>query len=281
MTTTAVVEGNGMVGLAPGSGLAGGPGWLVASLWVARRTVRKFVRTPQLIVTGTIQGALFLLIFRYVFGGAINTGHLRYVDFVVPGFVATSVLFAGTGAAAGMAEDVEAGFLDRLRSLPIPRLSVITGRALAETVLLAWSLAITTGIGFAVGFRVHGHELAALGAFGLCVLYGFAFCWLFIAIGLAAKNAQAAQGFSMIVFPLTFVSSAYVPVDTMPSWMRGFANHQPLTYMTNSVRALCEGHSATVLIGHGTGGQILGSLLWCAVLVFVFAPVSIALYRRG
>lgn len=258
-----------------------GPGGLVATAWIARRAIRKFIRTPQLIVVGTIQGAIFLLIFRYVFGGAIHTGGLRYVDFVVPGFVATSVLFAGTGAAAGMAEDIEAGFLDRLRSLPIPRLSVIAGRAVGETILLTWSLAITTAIGFAVGFRLHGHIVGGLAAFGLCIVYGFAFSWLFLAIGLLARSAQAAQGFSMIVFPLTFVSSAYVPVNTMPSWMQGFARHQPITYMTNTVRALCEGHPATVLIGHGTAGEVIGSLVWCAILVAVFAPIAVALYRRG
>ncbi len=254
---------------------------LVASLAVARRTVLKFVRTPQLIVVGTIQGAMFLLIFRYVFGGAINTGGLEYVDFVVPGFVAAGVLFAGTAAAAGMAEDVEGGFLDRLRSLPIPRLSVLSGRALAETVLQVEGLLVTVVIGFAVGFRLHGGVAGGLAAFGLCVLYGFAFCWLFLSIGLFAGSAQAAQGMSLLVFPLTFVSSAYVPVHTMPSWMRGFASYQPVTMMTNAVRSLADGHRVQPLVGHSAGYSVVFSLLWCAVLIGVFAPVTIALYRRS
>ena len=122
---------------------------------VARRTVRKFARSPQLAVVGTIQGAMFLLIFRYVFGGAINTGAVPYVDFLVPGFVLTGVLFSGSSAASGVAEDLEAGFIDRLRSLPIPRSSVMAGRALADTLTATWGLAITTAIGFAVGFRLH------------------------------------------------------------------------------------------------------------------------------
>src|SRR5881392_3301809 len=123
---------------------------------IARRTFLKFIRTPQLVVVGTIQGAMFLLIFRYVFGGAIDAGGVSYVNFLVPGFVTTGVLFSGMGAAAGVAEDLEQGFVDRLRSLPIPRGAVLAGRALSDTVMLVWSLAITTAIGFAVGFRLHG-----------------------------------------------------------------------------------------------------------------------------
>ena len=134
-----------------------------ATLTIAKRTIYKFMRTPQLIVVGTIQGAMFLLIFRYVFGGAIDGGSVPYVDFLVPGFITTTVLFAGMSASAGVAEDVEQGFLDRLRSLPIPRGSVLAGRALGETVLLVWMLAVTTAIGFAVGFRLHGSIGQALG----------------------------------------------------------------------------------------------------------------------
>jgi len=131
-------------------------GLAASTLGIARRGLLKFARTPQLVVVGTIQSALFLLIFRYVFGGAIATGGLDYVDFLVPGFITTGVLFAGMGAAAGVAEDLQQGFVDRLRSLPIPRSSVLAGRALADTALLVWSLAVTAAVGFAVGFRLHG-----------------------------------------------------------------------------------------------------------------------------
>lgn len=172
------------------------------------------------------------------------------MDFLVPGLVTTGVLFAGMAAAAGMAEDLEQGFLDRLRSLPIPRASVLAGRALAETALLAWSLAVTTAIGFAVGFRLHGTVAAGLAAFALCLAFGFVFVWLFITIGLVAGNAQAAQGMSLLVFPLTFVSSAYIPVSTMPSWLRAVAEHQPITYMVDAVRALTLGDRAAAILGH-------------------------------
>jgi ABC-2 type transport system permease protein len=258
-----------------------GAALLPVTFAVAARTVRKFARTPQLIVVGTIQGAMFLLIFRYVFGGAIRSGGLSYVDFLVPGFITTGVLFQGMGGAAGIAEDVETGFFDRLRSLPIPRASVIAGRALADTGMLAWGTAVTTAIGFAVGFRLHGSVAGALGAFGLCILYGFAFCWLFMTMGLFARNAQAAQGMSLLIFPLSFVSSAYVPVATMPGWMQALANNQPLTVMVDTVRLLTGGHAARTLIGHSTTYELSLSLVWCGILIALFAPIAVARYRRG
>jgi ABC-2 type transport system permease protein len=256
-------------------------GPVTTAVAVARRTVRKFLRTPQLVVVGTIQGVMFLLIFRYVFGGAIGAGGLDYVQFLVSGFVVTGVLFSGTGAAAGVAEDIEQGFFDRLRSLPIPRTSVLAGRSLADTALVAWGAAITTAIGFAVGFRVETDWLAGLAAFALVVVFGFAFAWLFITIGLYAGNAQAAQGMSLLVFPLSFVSSAYVPVDSMPGWLQSFAEHQPLTVMVDAVRALTLGDTATAVLGHSTTYYVVASLLWSAGLVLVFAPIAVLRYGKG
>jgi ABC transporter DrrB family efflux protein len=258
-----------------------GASMLSASTAVAHRTTRKFLRTPQLVVVGTIQGAMFLLIFRYVFGGAIHIGGVPYVDFLVPGFVVTSVLFAGMTTAAGVAEDLEQGFVDRLRSLPIPRAAVLAGRALADTGMLTWNLAVTVAIGLAVGFRLHGSAAQGLAAFALCVVFGFAFVWLFITIGLFAGNAQAAQGMSLLVFPLTFVSSAYVPVDSMPGWLQAFANHQPITVMVDAVRALCLGDSAQTVMGHSASHYIVPALLWSAALIAAFGSVAVARFRRG
>jgi ABC-2 type transport system permease protein len=248
---------------------------------VALRTVRQFARTPQLLVVSTVQGAMFLLIFRYVFGGAINTGSIPYVDFLVPGFVVTSVLFSGTGAAAGVAEDVEHGFFDRLRSLPVSRTALLGGRSAADTALATWGLFVTTAIGFLVGFRLHGSLAQGLAAFGLCVVFAFTFTWLFICIGLTAGNAQAAQGMSLLVFPLTFVSSAYVPVDSMPGWMQPIAEHQPITAMVNAVRALCVGDPALIGLSGSIAHWVLLSLAWSVGLVLVFAPLAVARYRRG
>ncbi len=256
-------------------------GLWTSTLAIARRGILKFLRTPQLIVLGTIQGAMFLLIFRYVFGGAIDAGNVSYVDFLVPGFVTTSVLFAGMGAATAIAEDLEQGGVDRLRALPIPRSAVLAGRALADTTVLTWSLAITTAIGFAVGFRVHGSMGDAMLAFGLCLVFGFAFEWVFLYLGLTARTAQAAQGMALLVFPLTFVSSAYVPVATMPGWMRAVAEHQPITYMVDAVRSLTQGEAAEVLLGHPASYYVGRSLLWTVAIVAVFAPLAVARYRKG
>lgn len=252
-----------------------------STLVIARRSMVKFFRTPQLVVLGTVQGALFLLIYRYVFGGAINAGGIAYVDFLVPGFVATMVLFVGVGAAAGVAEDMKDGFVDRLRSLPIPRSAVLAGRALADTAQLVWGLTVTTALGFAVGFRFHGSVGAALGAFGLCVLYGFAFEWLFVALGSMASNAQAAQGIGFLVFPLTFVSSAYVPVQSMPGWLQAFADHQPITMMVDAVRSLALGPHAAAMLPHDSAYYVVRALLWTAAILVVFAPVAVARFRRG
>jgi len=252
-----------------------------STLVVAQRGMLKFLRTPQLIVLGTIQGAMFLLIFRYVFGGAIDAGGVSYVDFLVPGFVTTTILFAGMGAAAGIAEDLEQGFVDRLRSLPIPRSAVLAGRALSDTATLTWSLTITTAIGFAVGFRIHGSLSEALAAFGLCIVFGFAFEWLFIALGMFAGSAQAAQGLALMVFPLTFVSSAYVPIETMPGWMQTIAENQPITHMVDAVRALTQGPAAEAVLGHPASYYVTRSLLWTVAIVAVFAPLAVARYRRG
>jgi ABC-2 type transport system permease protein len=262
------------------TGARQGAGLLVCAYAIACRTMRKFIRTPQLIVFSAVQSVAFLLTYRYVFGGAIDVSGLPYVDYLVPGYIATLALFIGTGTAAGVAEDIERSFFDRLRSLPIPRTAVIAGRALADTGLLVWGLAVTTAVGFAIGFRLHTDLSSAVGAFALCVLFGFAFEWVFITIGLLAGSAQAAQGMSMLVFPLTFISSAYVPVSTMPSWMRPVANNQPITVMVNAVRCLAEGPRVEVLLHHGAGYFVGLSLVWTAGIIVVFAPLAVVRFAR-
>jgi ABC transporter DrrB family efflux protein len=259
-----------------------GASYLTASGQVAARTLRKFVRTPALIIAGTAQGVLFLLIFRYVFGGAVaHTGALNYVDFLVPGFVVTGVLFQGMGAASGVADDRAGGLFDRLRSLPIRMLSIITGRVGADTALVAWGTIVMTVVGFAVGFRLTGTTAEGVAAFGLTILYGFAFVWMFIFMGLAAGSPQAAQGLSFLIFPLSFVSSAYVPVATMPGWMQAFANNQPMTQMVNTVRVLTGGPAAEHLLGHPVSYYLWPSLLWTVGLVVVFAPLAVWKLRRS
>jgi ABC-2 type transport system permease protein len=243
--------------------------------------VRKFARTPQLIVFTTIQSALFLFVFRFAFGGAISTGgSLSYVNFLVPGFIATTILWAGMGAATGVAEDVEHGFIDRLRSLPIPRAAVLVGRSLADTALMVWALAIAAIFGFAVGFRMAGSIPQALAAFGLCVLFGFAFEWVFIVIGLVGGTARAAQSMGLMITPLVFLSSAYVPVKSMPSGVRQFSEIQPLTPMINAVRSLATGARGQALLEHSTSYYVGLSLAWAAAIFVVFGLLAVLRFAR-
>jgi ABC-2 type transport system permease protein len=252
-----------------------------ATLIVTRRALLRYVRTPSLIVMATVQMSMFFLIYRYLFGGAIHIAGLPYVDYLVPGFIATGVLFSGIGAAVATAEDLHQGFIDRLRSLPIARSSVLTARAIADTLILALAAAVTVAIAFAVGFRLHGSALLGVAAFGLVIAFGFAFEWLFITMGLFAGNAQAAQGMGMIVFPFAFISSAYIPVATMPEWLQVFAKHQPLTYMVDATRALTLGPHAQALLGHPAGYFITRAAIWALAIVAVSLPLAVARFRRG
>lgn len=259
-----------------------GAGLWSSSIAVAGRMVRKFARTPQLIVFTTVQNAVFLLMFRYAFGGAISThGGLSYVNFMVPGFIATITLWGGMGTAAGVAEDVEHGFTDRLRSLPIPRAAVLIGRSLADLALMAWGLAIATGLGFAVGFRPGGSVTGGLAAFGLCVAFGFAFEWIFIAGGMVAGSAQAAQSLmGLAATPLVFLSGAYVPVESMPNGVKQFAENQPITPMAYAVRGLFTGADKTALAGHGTSYYVGLSLVWAAGIFAVFGILAVWRFAR-
>ncbi len=251
-----------------------------ATTAVAIRLLRKYVRSPQLLVWSVAGGAIFIVLFRYIFGGSIRFGSVPYVDFLIPGMILTSVLINGAGTAIGVAEDRDQGFFDRLRSLPMPRSALLAGRVLGDTVIVAWGTAVTAAMGFLVGFRLHGSAGVALLAFGLCVVCGFAFLWMFVCMGLAAGNAQGAQGISMVAYPLIFVSSAYVRVDTLPGWMRPVAAHQPVAVMCNAVRSLALGGPAAAGLGHTTTYWVVLSLLWSAVIALVFGSLAVALQQR-
>jgi ABC transporter DrrB family efflux protein len=251
--------------------------WATASTY-AGRTIRQFVRTPQLLVVNAVTSIMFLLIFRFVFGGAIQTGEVEYVNFLIPALAAVSGLFAG--GAVGVAEDLESGLYDRLRSLPIPRPAVLLGRSMADTALNTWGTVITVLVGFVVGFRVNGGLVGALAAFGLCILFSASFTWLMIFLGLVSGSAQAAQGMSFSVFPLIFVSSAYVPVESMPGWLQPIAENQPVSAMVGAVRALVLGGDTEALLGHSTSWFVVRSLLWSAVIFVVFASLAARRFAR-
>jgi ABC transporter DrrB family efflux protein len=264
--------------LVPQTGAAFG----TAALQSARRTFLQYLRTPQLLVLPTIIGAMFLFIFRYVFGGAIDAGHgVDYVDFLVPGFLLTTILWTGMNAPAGVAEDAASGVHDRFRSLPIPRAAVVAGRSLADGLLTSWTLLVNAALGFAVGFRTHGGITAVVGAFALMLVVTYVFSWVFLTLGLVGGNAQAAQGMAtLLVVPFTFLSGAYVPVDSMPGWLQSFAEHQPITVMINAVRSLMLGSTEAAGVGHTTGYWVVLSMLWCAGILAVFSSLAVARFAR-
>jgi ABC transporter DrrB family efflux protein len=238
---------------------------------IAGRALRKYFRTPGLLVMGMVQSALFLFSFRYVFGGAITVGGGSYVDFLVPGYVATIMLFTGSATAVAVADDKAEGFTDRLLSLPIRRSSLVAGRTVADFTTNAWSIVFTAAVGFAFGFRLPASAADGFAALGLCLLYGLVFTLVFIVIGLYAPNAQAATGMSMIAFVLAFISSTYVPPTSMPGWLQPFASYQPVTPMVNAVRSALSGGTSDLAV----------ALIWSAALLVVFTPVAIIRYRRG
>jgi ABC-2 type transport system permease protein len=259
-----------------------GAGFLTAAGQTTRRTVLQFFRTPQVLLMGTILGALFLFMFRYIFGGAIDPDSgVDYVDFLVPGFLVTTIFWTGMNAPAGVAEDAASGVYDRLRSLPIPRSAVMVGRSLADTALIWWSMLVTVAIGFAVGFRTHADVPSVLAALALVLVATYVFTWVFITIGLVAGNAQGAQGIAtLVVVPLTFVSSAYVPSDTLPGWMQPIAENQPVAVFVNAVRSLMLGGPDAAGVGHSTSYWVTLSLAWCAAILVAFGSLATARFAR-
>jgi ABC transporter DrrB family efflux protein len=261
---------------------ATGAGFVTASLQSAKRTVLQFFRTPQLLLLGTVQGALFLFMFRYIFGGAINPGDgLDYVDFLVPGFLVTGILWMGMAASSGVAEDATTGVHDRLRSLPIPRASVMFGRSIADTALTLWGLFVAGVLAFVVGFRLHADALDVALALALVVVAAYCFSWIFITIGLVSGSAQAANGMAtLLVIPIAFVSAAYVPAASLPGWLQPVANNQPFTAFSNAVRSLTLGGADALRLGHTTTYWVALSLAWCTGIFLVFSSIAVSRFSR-
>lgn len=260
----------------------GGADFVTAALQSAKRTILQFFRTPQLLMLGTIQGALFLFMFRYIFGGAINPGNgLEYVDFLVPGFLVSGILWLGMPAATGVAEDAATGVHDRMRSLPIPRSSVIVGRSLADTALTLWGIFVATVLAFIVGFRLNANAAEVGLAIVVLLAACYSFGWVFITLGLTSKSAQAANGTAtLLIVPLAFVSAAYVPADTLPGWMQPVANNQPFTIFANAMRSLLLGGADKVGLGHSTAYWVMLSFVWCAGILLVFGTIAVRRFSR-
>jgi ABC transporter DrrB family efflux protein len=242
---------------------------------LAKRSLLRIPRAPDLLLSFTVQPIMFVLLFVYVFGGAINTpGYEDYTDFLMPGIVAQTMSFGGFVTALGLAEDLKKGLIDRFRSLPMSRSAVLAGRTLADVATNVISLTIMIGVGLAVGFRFHSTPLEVVAGIGLMLLFGYAFSWIFAYCGLTASSGESAQAIGFIViFPITFISSAFVPPDSMPSWLQPIAENNPFTTVVDAMRALWVDAPA--------GNDIWGAVLWSLGLIAVFAPLSVARYRRA
>ncbi|HET7482652.1 MAG TPA: ABC transporter permease [Actinomycetota bacterium] len=248
--------------------------WIVRDAFaVAYRNLLAYIRVPQLLVFSTIQPVIFVLMFRYVFGGAITVPGVPYVDFLMPGIFIQTVIFGAMSTGIGLATDIKSGLLERFRSLPMSRSAVLAGRTLADLGRNVFVAILMVVVGFLVGFRIHTSFIAFLGGFALVLLFGYTFSWVMATVGLAVGDPETAQAAAFpLIAPLVFASSAFVPPDSMPGWLQVFAEHQPLSVTTTAVRAL--------MIGGPTRSPVIQTILWCAGIVIVFAPLAVRRYRR-
>jgi ABC-2 type transport system permease protein/oleandomycin transport system permease protein len=247
------------------------------TLQLVKRNLIRNIRIPQLLIFSSIQPIMFLLLFNFVFGGAIGSAtpgaDNGYINFLLPGILAQIALFGAIQTGVGLAEDVSKGVIDRLRSLPIARYAVLAGRTLADSVRNVAVITILLIVGFLLGFRFEEGVINFLFAAGLVIVFAFAFSWISATIGLLLNNVETAQvaGF-LWVFPLVFASSVFVPVETMPGWLQVFADNQPVTQVVDAVRYLTH--------GIGDAGAVWRTLLWSAGIIAVFAPIAVWRYRK-
>jgi ABC-2 type transport system permease protein/oleandomycin transport system permease protein len=253
---------------------------LADTLVIARRHLIRLARTPQLAVSALVVPVMFLLMFRYIFGGAIPVPAMSYVDYLMPALFAQNAIFDGFATAAAFAVDARDGVVDRFRALPMARSAVLTGRALADLLRQATVLAILVGVAVAVGFRFHAGAPAALAGLGLALLLGQVLFWVFAAIGFGTANPETAAAVTTPFMLLVFVSSAFIPVGTLPSWLQPVARNQPVSQFIDAVRCLTQGASAERLLGHGAGYYVMTSLLWGAGITAVGAVLALRAYRR-
>jgi ABC-2 type transport system permease protein len=243
------------------------------TLVLAKRNLARIPRQPDLLIAYTIQPVMFVLLFVFVFGGAIQTPGFEYVDFLMPGIIVQSIAFGGFVTALGLAEDVKKGLIDRFRSLPMSRGAVLLGRTFSDVALNCLSLVVLFAVGFAAGFNfIDASVVDVVAGIVLCLFLGYAFSWIFALVGLYSSSPETANaiGFTLI-FPLTFASSVFVPVDSMPDGLRQFAEANPFTTISDAVRSLWLGTPAHT--------DVWMAFVWCTVLTAVFAPLAVARYR--
>ncbi len=250
--------------------------WAVSdTLTITRRNLLVWMRVPAYIVFTIIQPVIFVLLFRYVFGGAIPVDVPGgYVNFLIPGIIAQTAAFATFGTAIALAVELQKGVIDRLRSMPMARSAVLAGRLTADTIRMTVTILVVLGVGYAVGFRFQNGLGPAVGMVLLAIVFGMAICCIAAFTGLAIGDEESVQAFGLIwLFPLTFLSSAFVPIDTMPGWLQAFANNQPVTYVVDTMRALA--------LGGPVAANLWKSIAWLAAIFIVFAPLAVRAYRRA
>jgi ABC transporter DrrB family efflux protein len=240
---------------------------------VSLRNLRVLRRSPQTLIFATVQPIIFVLLFRYAFGGAIHVHGIRYVDFLIPGIFAQAVTFGAIGTAVGMSADLRSGLLARFRTLPMSRVAVLTARTVADLARNGLVLVAMTAVGFAVGFHSPTGAVGLLGALGLVAVFAYALSWGFLALGLRVSDPEAAQAAGVpLMFVLVFSSDAFVPFASMPGWLRAFGEHQPVTALVNAERAL--------ILGGSSGAKVIASLAWSIGMLAVFIVLAALTYNR-
>jgi ABC-2 type transport system permease protein/oleandomycin transport system permease protein len=249
--------------------------WAVSdTLTITRRNLMVWVRVPAYIVFTVIQPVMFVLLFRYVFGGAIPVPGVSYVNYLMPGIIAQTAAFATFGTAIALAQELKKGVIDRLRSMPMARSAVLAGRLVADTMRMLITILIIVAVGYAVGFRFSGGFLPAIWMIVLATIFGLAICCISAYTGLAIGDEESVQAFGMIwLFPLTFVSSAFVPITSMPGWLQAFAKNQPITNVIDTMRGMA--------LGQPYATNLLKSIAWLAAIFIIFLPLAVRAYRKA
>jgi ABC transporter DrrB family efflux protein len=246
------------------------------TLLITRRHLLRTWRTPQIMILAAFMPVVFVLLFRYVFGGALHVpGYSQYVDYLIPGIIVQTVLFGGSSTAVGMAEDLSSGITDRFRSLPTQRGAILAARTLGDLLRLSYTVVLVIAVGLLVGFRFHNAPLPVLGGIGIALLFGYACSWLFALLALFVRQTESAQMAAfLITFPLVFASSIFVAPATMPPWLRAFADAQPVTRVVNALRVMTEGTGAI-------GRPALYAIVWSLGILIVASTLATLRFRRA
>ncbi|MEI6710286.1 MAG: ABC transporter permease [Actinomycetota bacterium] len=248
--------------------------WAISDVLVlAHRNLIALMRIPVALVFSIIQPIMFVILFRYVFGGAIHTG-TNYVNYLIPGILVQTTIFGSVSTAIGLAEDLQKGLIERFRALPMARMAVLAGRTISDLARNVMVLLVITGVGMLVGFRPGGGVVAYVQASLLMLSFAYALSWGFAFVGLAAPTSEAAQAMTFpLIFPLTFASAIFVPVQSMPSWLQGFATHQPVSVTAEAVRGL--------MLGTPHGWGTYETMLWALGAVAILGPLAVRKFRQA